>query len=123
MHHLHGKWKRAMLRLMWAGTERGLAWNFSVQDQQHQSHAVACFFVYKNSLTYIHGSVNELGKKSGAMYFLFHELLTRAEKEGLEFVDFGGSNQEPVANFYRSFGGKDQAYSVFSENKMPGKFM
>ena len=121
--HLQGKWKEAILRLMLAGTERGLAWNYSVQDQDRNCHAVACFFVYKNSLTYIHGSVNELGKKSGAMYFLFHELLNRAEKEGLEFVDFGGSNQKAVANFYQSFGGKDQAYTVYTENKIPGKFL
>lgn len=119
MHQLKGRWEKAIERLMREGTKRGLAWNYSVQDKEGQSHAVACFFVYKNSLTYIHGSVNALGKKSGAMYYLFHELLNRAAKQGLEFVDFGGSNQKAIANFYQSFGGQDQTYTVYRQKKIP----
>lgn len=50
------------------------------------------------------------GRKFGAMHAIFDHLIARyANKEGY-ILDFEGSNDDKVAQFYRSFGGEEHVY-------------
>jgi hypothetical protein len=72
--------------------------------------ASAFFLKHDDRLVYLKGSVNEQGKKLGAMYFIFDEVIKELGHE-YQLLDFGGSNIKSVAGFYHRLGGKDITYT------------
>lgn len=72
--------------------------------------ASAFFLTHDNRLIYLKGSVNDAGKKQGAMYFIFDSVIKEMGNNFL-ILDFGGSNVKSVADFYHRLGGKDVTYT------------
>ncbi len=71
--------------------------------------AIGYFLTWRKTVTYYKGAVTNEGKNSGAMHFLIDsEINDHINK--CDFFDFGGSNTESVARFYKGFGGKDVDY-------------
>ena len=72
---------------------------------------LASVFIVENQdrIIYLNGVVNEIGKKNGAMHYLFQYLFQLYE--GKTF-DFEGSNIEGVARFYKGFGAKPKPYQT-----------
>lgn len=81
--------------------------------------AQGVFIYQKNKVTYLKGSVNELGKAQGAMFFLMDNVINSSIKKGIEWFDFGGSNIESIAAFYKKFGAEDTVYFRYSRNDLP----
>jgi hypothetical protein len=73
--------------------------------------AAALFFKWKDQLYLMKGTLNDEGKKNGALVFLIDAVLEQYATS-YHSLDFIGSNQQPIANFYRKFGAKDHTYCV-----------
>lgn len=79
--------------------------------EQEKLVAVALFFKWKDQLYFMKGTLNDHGKKTGALVFLIDTVLEKYADE-YRVLDFIGSNQESIASFYRKFGAKDYNYST-----------
>jgi len=73
--------------------------------------AAGLFFRYQQQLYFMKGTLNEEGKPVGALVFLIDAVLEQFASE-CTTLDFVGSNQASIANFYRKFGAKDHYYQV-----------
>jgi hypothetical protein len=73
--------------------------------------AVALFFNWNNKLYFMKGTLNAEGKEIGALVFVLDAVLEKSTTTH-QSLDFIGSNQESIAQFYRKFGAKDAYYQV-----------
>ena len=78
---------------------------------QERLVASALFFKWKDQLYFMKGTLNDHGKKKGALVYLIDAVLEKYADE-CRVLDFIGSNQESIASFYRKFGAKDYHYSI-----------
>jgi hypothetical protein len=78
--------------------------------------AVAALLQHADKALYLCAAINDAGKKLGASHFLVHQLIQENKSTWSE-LDFGGSNVEGVARFYKSFGAKDVAYTQIQLGK------
>lgn len=97
--------KRFVLALF----EHNLAKMFIIEENNDMK-AGAIFIDYKSTRTYLIGDCTTEFKKEGAMFYLLDHGIQNASENTRTF-DFGGSNVESVANFYKKLGGKDHFYS------------
>jgi hypothetical protein len=79
------------------------------------------FLKDKQRITYLKSASIEEDKKAGAMYGLINFGIERF-KENYSTFDFGGSDIDNVANFYRKFGTKDRSYYNYDLNNLPAWF-
>lgn len=90
-----------------------------VAKDTHGNQLAAGFFCqFGQTLTFLKGAVTDEGRNSGAMHFLFARVIALHGNE-CSRLDFGGSNVESVARFYRSFGAEDQHYYLLERNTLP----
>ena len=87
-------------------------------NKQNENYGYACFYFYRNVINYIKGSLTDAGKQNGAMYVMFDHLIKNYSGTD-KILDFGGSNIEGVASFYRKFGSEDNIYYSYEKNQMP----
>lgn len=78
----------------------------------------AFFMETNNRILYLKGFSSDTGKKNGAMHFLFDRLI-RSQCDQDKVLDFGGSNIETIARFFKSFGAKDYLYLHLQVNRLP----
>ena len=74
--------------------------------------AGSVFLKTDSNALYLAAFVTEDGKKMGASHYIVDDFI-RHNAHLIE-LDFGGSNVESVARFYRGFGAEDYQYSVLS---------
>ena len=79
------------------------------------------FMIDKSRITYLKGASTDKGKKIGASYFLFDQVIQKYSGKGF-VLDFGGSKIEGVANFYKKFGASDAFYLFLTHNNLPSYF-
>lgn len=79
--------------------------------EQEKLVAVALFFKWKDQLYFMKGTLNDHGKKTGALVYLIDAVIEKYAS-AYNSLDFIGSNQESIAAFYRKFGAKDYNYSI-----------
>lgn len=84
----------------------------------------AAIFIENNGTIYfMKGTSNEIGRKEGALYFIIDYIIKNncINKNRLDFV---GSNNNSIAEFYRKFGAIDGHYDILKWNKIktPLKF-
>jgi len=76
------------------------------------------FLKDKSTITYLKGASTDEAKKNGAMYglldFAFHHY-----QNDYSIFDFGGSNIENVAVFFKKLGGLDKTYFEYQINNLP----
>lgn len=96
-------------RLVSALFEQKLATMYAIEEDG-QMKAGAIFIDYKSTRTYLIGDCSSEFKKEGAMFYLLDHGIQNTP-ENTQTFDFGGSNVESVANFYKKLGGKDHFYS------------
>jgi len=80
--------------------------------------AAGFFLKDKSRITYLKGASSNEAKKNGAMYGLMDFAFSIYDKNYKTF-DFGGSNVESVATFYKKFRAKDKIYFEYSLNNLP----
>lgn len=78
---------------------------------QKELLAVGLFFKWKKQLYFMKGTLNDQGKKCGALVFLIDAVLEK-HVTSFEALDFIGSNQESIAAFYKKFGAVDHRYMI-----------
>ena len=76
----------------------------------------------KNVAYYVLADGLESAKKEGVIYALMQAAIEEAKKRNCVRFDFGGSNVESVAQFYRKFGASDYNYSRLTQNNLPTWF-
>jgi len=80
----------------------------------------AAFFIEDKGTTYyLLGDSNEDHKKKGVIYGLMDFGIQKAQSKGMLNFDFGGSNIESVADFYKKFGAVDIYYTRVHWDKRP----
>ncbi len=84
----------------------------------NKNYGYACFYFYRNTVNYIKGVLNDDGKNDGAMYVMF-DYLIRTYAGTDKVLDFGGSNINGVATFYRKFGADNKTYYSYEKNQLP----
>lgn len=95
---------------------------------QSRCHAVATpeglvmaagyFMQYENRLIYLKGFSSPEGRSAGAMHFLFDRIIRSLAGTEMK-LDFGGSDVENVARFYKGFGAADCLYLRLRQNRLP----
>ncbi|MBI2259889.1 MAG: hypothetical protein HYU67_13450 [Flavobacteriia bacterium] len=80
-----------------------------VFDINLQRVGASFFLMDKNTVYYLVGDCDFEEKKGGLMFSLMDFAITEY-KRNFSYFDFGGSNIESVATFYRKLGGKDYEY-------------
>lgn len=76
------------------------------------------FLKDKSRVTYLKGASVESAKKNGAMYGLMDFAFNHYTSD-FDMFDFGGSNIENVASFYKKFGAIDNSYYNYTINDLP----
>lgn len=90
-------------------------------SEDGKTMAAGCFLKDKKRITYLKGAATDEAKKNGAMYALINHALEKY-KPDFDVFDFGGSDIENVANFYKKFGATDRTYYNYTINNLPGWF-
>lgn len=80
--------------------------------------AGAFFMTDKKTVTYLIGDCDDAFKKQGAMYSLINFAIDHY-KASYDIFDFGGSNVNEVASFYKKMGGIDKKYSNIIFDNLP----
>ena len=84
----------------------------------NQVVAGAYFIRYKNRLLYLKGFRQMNGVNDGSMFYLFDHIIAENCNQDLT-LDFGGSNNTNVAQFFRGFGAEDSVYLHLEKNELP----
>lgn len=87
-------------------------------DENQALVAGGFFLKDKKRITYLKGAAAEEAKKKGVMYALFDEAFQRFQGT-YKTLDFGGSDIENVATFYRKFGASDRNYYHYELDQTP----
>jgi hypothetical protein len=80
--------------------------------------AAGFFLKDKKQVTYLKGASTDIAKKNGAMFGLMDFAFTTYSSQ-FNVFDFGGSDIDSVATFYKKFGAKDRAYFEYNINNLP----
>ena len=76
------------------------------------------FLKDKKRITYLKGAATNEAKKKGAMYALF-DYAFKKYRPDFDTFDFGGSDVDNVATFYKKFGAADRKYYNYTIDKTP----
>jgi hypothetical protein len=80
--------------------------------------AAGYFMQYENRIIYLKGFSSPEGRSAGAMHFLFDRIIRSLAGTEMR-LDFGGSDVENVARFYKGFGATDSLYLRLRQNRLP----
>jgi hypothetical protein len=76
------------------------------------------FLKDKATVTYLIASTSIEHKKNGAVYGLIDFALSHYQTQ-YKIFDFGGSNIDSIADFYKKFGAEDKTYFEYTINQLP----
>ena len=109
---------KSMEQLLFQLMHKGLVKVLSVYGGPNQLIAGAVFLEYRGRAIFLLSALDSFGKENNAMAFLINEYLI-FNSDRLEMLDFEGSENPGLAQFYQSFGAKECAYSHFKFNRLP----
>lgn len=89
--------------------------------QDEQMVGGGFFFKDKTRITYLKGACTDEAKKSGAMFGLM-DFAIKLFNDEYDILDFGGSDIENVATFYKKFGAVDRTYYHYRIDQLPAWF-
>lgn len=109
---------KTLTKLMNSALQVGQGEILAAVDEKNEIVAVGFFLKDKTRITYLKGAATDLGKKEGAMYALFDFAFERYSST-YSIFDFGGSQIENVAVFFRKLGGIDRSYFDYTVDNTP----
>lgn len=89
-----------------------------VFDTSSQLICGAIIFKFGDRLTFIFSGNSETGKSKAAMFFLINDLIKSHATSNL-ILDFEGSNDAGLAQFYNGFGADKKVYPHVKRNRLP----
>lgn len=89
-----------------------------VVDESKKLICGAVLFKFNNTITFIFSGNSNDGKKKGAMFFLIDEIIKMYCNQPLT-LDFEGSNNVGLAQFYKGFGADKKSYLSIKRNSLP----
>ena len=98
--------------------QHGLLSIYAIKEKD-ELIAAGAFISFKGTCYFLKGTATAEAKKNGAMYFLLDEVISVIQPTH-HTLDFVGSNNEAIAQFYRKFGATNKTYSVLKQNNLPG---
>ncbi|MEI8117317.1 MAG: GNAT family N-acetyltransferase [Flavobacteriia bacterium] len=110
-------WKR-LTDLLDATNQHGHLTVYALKENDEMI-AAGAFISFKGTCYFLKGTATSAAKKNGAMYFLLDEVISVIQPTH-HTLDFVGSNNEAIAQFYRKFGATNKSYSVLKKNNLPG---
>jgi len=78
----------------------------------------AIFLNFQNRKVFLFSSINADGRKNRAMFFLINSLIESYAGQNI-ILDFEGSDNSELANFYHRFGAKEKLYLHVVINRLP----
>ena len=100
-----------MTRLIQHSIANETGFVLQVEDPDHHLLSSAFFIRHKNKLIYVFSATNPAGKAIQANTFLLDQVIR--EHAGKKLVlDFKGSDEPGIADFYRGFGGIQEPFTV-----------
>lgn len=107
-----------LTRLMEAAKKNGFGDIIGAFNDNEELMAVGFFLKDKSRITYLKGAATDQGKKDGAMFALFNYAFEKYSST-YRIFDFGGSDIESVATFFKKLGGKDRFYYDYTIDNTP----
>ncbi len=102
-------------QLMDACMQNGKGLSLGAFNQKKELIASAFFIKDFENIFYLKGGTNSQGRELGGMFLLFDHVIQLFANQPMT-LDFGGSNIESIANFYKKFGATDKPYLFLSKN-------
>lgn len=109
---------RTLNHLMKAVAAQNASLCHAVLDTSGHLMAAGFFMISHNRIVYLKGFSSPEGRNAGAMHFLFDKLIRSYAGTDMK-LDFGGSDVENVARFYKGFGAADCLYLRLRQNRLP----
>ena len=105
-------------KVMDTAFEKGTGRMLFAKNQKNKFLAGAFFITYYKRAVFLFSANTEEGRETRAMYGIIDSFIV--ENAGKKLIlDFEGSNDENLARFYKSFGGKFFYYSGLRINRLP----
>jgi len=89
-----------------------------VANEKNKILAGAVFIFTKSKITFLFSGNSSEGKQKAAMFYLIDHVIKTYCNQDL-ILDFEGSNQIGLANFYKSFGSENNPYPTIKLNRLP----
>lgn len=89
-----------------------------VANEKNKILAGAVFIFTKIKITFLFSGNSSEGKQKAAMFYLIDHVIKTYSNQDL-ILDFEGSNQVGLANFYKSFGSDNYPYPSIKLNRLP----
>jgi hypothetical protein len=89
-----------------------------VYDSNDEVCAASVLLTYKNRRISIFSGSNQMARKEKAMFFLFDRWIKEHAGQNL-ILDFAGSNDPGLANFYSGFASANEVYPKLKYNHLP----
>ncbi len=109
---------KTLEKLIHECTENNIGHVYEVHSNENKIESAAFIISSKNILINLFNAVSPTGKKNGAMFFLFNEII-KANSVSNKYFDFEGSDIPEVARFYQGFGAKPALYQHIKLNRLP----
>lgn len=87
-------------------------------NEENQIVASIFALIDKQTITYLKGAATDESKKNGVMYALMASMIDHFQTTH-QFFDFGGSDIESIANFFKKFGAVDRKYYNYTLDNTP----
>jgi hypothetical protein len=110
---------KVLRELMKAVNKNAVSKCWAAVSKEGEVIAAAFFMQFQNRVVYLKGFSNPEGRNQGAMHFIFDRLIRSFAGTPL-YLDFGGSDVEGVARFFKGFGAVDSIYLQLRQNRLPG---
>ena len=105
-------------KLVKACIDRNMAEISGVNDPENKLCAGAIFIKNKSGYIFLFSGSDGQAKEAGAMFYLIDTFIKEHSGKDMN-LDFEGSNNKNLADFYRGFGAKEQNYYLIRKNSLP----
>lgn len=105
-------------KVMDTAFDKGTGRMLVAKSQKDKFLAGAFFITYRNRAVFLFSANTEEGREKRAMYGIIDSFIAEKAEEKM-ILDFEGSNEENLARFYKSFGGKNFDYPGLRINRLP----